>query len=139
MFSELTTPTRHARAEPEDILRRHPRAGVLRPAFSVVRDRQRLKAIVLVVRGTHSLKVPPPSSSSLVSRTTSSPSKILVPQDMFTCLTSAVKPHHMTGSSGVVLGYSHFGMLAAARWILKVSNRCQLQATLPQAVEQARG
>eukprot|EP00951_Prasinocladus_malaysianus_P047205 scaffold649370_cov50-Prasinocladus_malaysianus.AAC.1 len=40
-------------------------------------------------------------------------------QDMFTCLTSAVKPHHMTGSSGVVLGYSHFGMLAAARWILK--------------------
>jgi len=79
-----------------DVLQRHPRAGMLRPSFSVLID-SKLQAVVLVVRGTHSLK------------------------DMFTCLTSAAKPHHMTGSSGVVLGYSHFGMLAAARWILKES------------------
>ena len=41
-------------------------------------------------------------------------------QDLFTSLTGASKPHHMVDSeSGVVLGYSHFGMLAAARWLLQ--------------------
>uniref|UniRef100_A0A061SHX7 Lipase class 3 family protein n=1 Tax=Tetraselmis sp. GSL018 TaxID=582737 RepID=A0A061SHX7_9CHLO len=90
---------------PGDVLKRHARAGVLRPAFSLLHDR-RLGALVLVVRGTHSLK------------------------DIFTCLTSAVKPHHMTGMSGVVLGYSHFGMLAAARWILK-----EVYTTLEAAME----
>lgn len=29
----------------------------------------------------------------------------------------ASKPHHLVDANGVVLGYSHFGMLAAARWI----------------------
>lgn len=37
-------------------------------------------------------------------------------QDIFTSLTGASKPHHMVDGAGVVLGYSHFGMLAAARW-----------------------
>ena len=40
-------------------------------------------------------------------------------QDLFTSLTSASKPHHMLSDSGVILGYSHFGMLAAARWVLQ--------------------
>lgn len=38
-------------------------------------------------------------------------------QDMFTSMTSASKPHHVVDADGVVLGYSHFGMLASARWI----------------------
>ena len=37
-------------------------------------------------------------------------------QDIFTSLTGASKPHHVVDDQGVVLGYSHFGMLAAARW-----------------------
>ena len=41
-----------------------------------------------------------------------------VHQDMFTSLTGASKPHHIVDGAGVVLGYSHFGMLAAARWLL---------------------
>lgn len=36
---------------------------------------------------------------------------------MFTSMTSASKPHHVVDAEGVVLGYSHFGMLASARWI----------------------
>ena len=36
---------------------------------------------------------------------------------MFTSLTGPSKPHHQLDASGVVLGYSHFGMLAAARWV----------------------
>ena len=39
-------------------------------------------------------------------------------QDMFTSLTGASKPHHIVNNAGVVLGYSHFGMLAGARWLL---------------------
>jgi hypothetical protein len=51
--------------------------------------------VLLVVRGTTSMK------------------------DLFTSLSGAVKPHHMLRHNAVVLGYSHLGMLAAARWILK--------------------
>jgi hypothetical protein len=29
-----------------------------------------------------------------------------------------VKPHHAVTPDGVALGYSHLGMLAAARWLL---------------------
>ncbi len=32
-------------------------------------------------------------------------------------MTSASKPHHVVDADGVTLGYTHFGMLAAARWI----------------------
>ena len=32
-------------------------------------------------------------------------------------MTSASKPHHVVDGRGVVLGHSHFGMLASARWI----------------------
>ena len=56
-------------------------------------------------------------------------------QDMFTSLTGASKPHHMVDpDSGVVLGYSHFGMLAAARWLQQ-----QLMGTLQQAMQEHPG
>ena len=48
---------------------------------------------------------------------------------MFTSLTSAVKPHHViTEDQGVVLGYSHLGMLAAARWLMGQTKGQLLQA-----------
>lgn len=93
----------------EDILLQQPRAGLLRPAHIIVRDSQ-LRAIVLVIRGTQSLK------------------------DLFTTLTGCSLPHHAilatdhhgsalsNGQSAeprVVLGYAHAGMLAAARWLLR--------------------
>ncbi len=33
--------------------------------------------------------------------------------------TGATKPHHVVTSDGVTLGYSHLGMLAAARWLAR--------------------
>ena len=49
---------------------------------------------------------------------------------MFTSLTGTSKPHHMADpETGVVLGYSHFGMLAAARWLLQ-----QLSGTMREAL-----
>ena len=32
-----------------------------------------------------------------------------------------MKPHHLVQQSGVVIGYSHLGMLAAARWLLRAT------------------
>ena len=55
-------------------------------------------------------------------------------QDMFTSLTSASKPHHMMSGTGVILGYSHFGMLAAARWVMQ-----QTQERLREAMEGSPG
>jgi Lipase (class 3) len=57
-----------------------------------------------------------------------------VPQDMFTSLTGASRPHHMVDGAGVVLGFSHFGMLAAARWI-----RGQTAPALKKALEDNPG
>jgi hypothetical protein len=90
----------------DDLLEQETRSGVLKPSYVLVRDRE-LKAIVLAVRGTHSFK------------------------DMFTSLTGASKPHHMVSSDGVVLGFSHFGMLAGARW-LKARLNGRLQAALEE-------
>ncbi|KAK9804709.1 hypothetical protein WJX72_001137 [[Myrmecia] bisecta] len=82
----------------EDILLTEARAGVLKPSYVIVRDKQ-LRSIVLAIRGTKELK------------------------DLMTSLTGASKPHHTVhqnaDGSCVVLGYSHFGMLAAARWIMQ--------------------
>ena len=75
-----------------DFLKQATSAGVLKPSYVLVRDHE-LRNIVLMVRGTHSVK------------------------DAFTSLTGASKPHHVVDSNGVTLGYSHFGMLAAARWL----------------------
>jgi hypothetical protein len=63
--------------------------------------------VLLVVRGTTSMK------------------------DLFTSLSGAVKPHHMLRQNAVVLGYSHLGMLAAARWILKQVGGCEPRLVWP--------
>ena len=34
-------------------------------------------------------------------------------------LTATTKPHHKVSANGVVLGYSHLGMLTAARWLMR--------------------
>ena len=40
--------------------------------------------------------------------------------DPYTFLDAATtKPHHKVQANGVVLGYSHMGMLAAARWLMR--------------------
>eukprot|EP00803_Ostreobium_quekettii_P003683 evm.model.scf_429.4 EVM.evm.TU.scf_429.4 scf_429:29564-36836(+) len=77
-----------------DFIIYRPRAAVLRPAFVLVWDHE-LHLLVLAIRGTSSVK------------------------DIFTSLSGVTKPHHVVDQDGVVLGYSHFGMLASARWILK--------------------
>lgn len=74
---------------------------LLKPAFTIIRDRN-LKCFLLLIRGTHSIK------------------------DTLTAATGAVVPFHHSvlddgGISSLVLGYAHCGMVAAARWIAKLS------------------
>lgn len=62
-----------------------------------------------MIRGTHSIK------------------------DTLTAATGAVVPFHHTvvcegGVSNLVLGYAHCGMVAAARWIAKLSTPCLIEA-----------
>lgn len=45
-----------------------------------------------------------------------------------------MKPHHVVTPEGVALGYSHLGMLAAARWLLS-----QTKASLIQALDEHPG
>lgn len=74
---------------------------LLKPAFTVLVDHQS-QSILLLIRGTHSIK------------------------DTLTAVTGSVVPFHHTvlgdgGISNLVLGYAHCGMVAAARWIAKLS------------------
>ncbi|XP_023000147.1 uncharacterized protein LOC111494430 [Cucurbita maxima] len=85
----------------EDVLIQKPKAGILKPAFTIIRD-SNSKCFLLLIRGTHSIK------------------------DTLTAVTGAVVPFHHSvlhdgGISNLVLGYAHFGMVAAARWIAKLS------------------
>lgn len=105
------------------------------------RDHQ-LRAIVLAVRGTHSFKDmftsltgelgsmvrPGQQSCSLLCPSTSTTLCVLP------MLAGASKPHHLVDSNGVVLGFSHFGMLAAARWI-----KGQTRACLEEALAESPG
>ncbi|GFR41943.1 hypothetical protein Agub_g2737, partial [Astrephomene gubernaculifera] len=86
----------HLGADSLTLLRQQATAGVLRPAYVVVADHL-LRCIVLCVRGTHSMK------------------------DLFTSLAGAAKPHHVVDplTGQLVLGWSHLGMLAAARWLAR--------------------
>lgn len=78
---------------PDDCVLMHGGASaMLKPLFIVLRDDSR-KALVIIVRGTSSIR------------------------DVFTSLSVTSKPHHVLGESGMVVGWSHFGMLAGARWI----------------------
>lgn len=81
---------------------------LLKPAFTILRDKD-LKCFLLLIRGTHSIK------------------------DTLTAATGAVAPFHHSvlhdgGISNLILGYAHCGMVAAARWIAKLSTPCLLKA-----------
>ncbi|KAG8072640.1 hypothetical protein GUJ93_ZPchr0006g41911 [Zizania palustris] len=92
----------------EDVLMQEPKAGILKPAFTIILDRDK-ECILLLIRGTHSIR------------------------DTLTAATGAVVPFHHTivqegGVSDLVLGYAHFGMVAAARWIAKLATPCLAHA-----------
>ncbi|XP_023526985.1 uncharacterized protein LOC111790343 isoform X1 [Cucurbita pepo subsp. pepo] len=92
----------------ENVLLQEPKAGILKPAFTIIVDHN-TKCILLLIRGTHSIK------------------------DTLTAATGAVVPFHHSvvhegGVSNLVLGYAHCGMVAAARWIAKLSTPCLLSA-----------
>ncbi|KAA3455675.1 Sn1-specific diacylglycerol lipase alpha [Gossypium australe] len=92
----------------EDVLLHKPKAGLMKPAFSIIRDKDS-KCFLLLIRGTHSIK------------------------DTLTAATGAVVPFHHSvlhdgGISNLVLGYAHCGMVAAARWIAKLAAPCLLKA-----------
>ncbi|CAA2996752.1 lipase calmodulin-binding heat-shock [Olea europaea subsp. europaea] len=91
-----------------DVLLQKPKAGILKPAFTILRD-ENSKCFLLLIRGTHSIK------------------------DTLTAATGAVVPFHHSvltdgGISNLVLGYAHCGMVAAARWIAKLSTPFLLKA-----------
>ncbi|KAL3577498.1 hypothetical protein D5086_019002 [Populus alba] len=86
----------------EDVLIQKPKAGLLKPAFTIIHDKNS-KQLLLLIRGTHSIK------------------------DTLTAATGAVVPFHHSvlhdgWISNLVLGYAHCGMVAAARWIAKMSS-----------------
>ncbi|KAI5065303.1 hypothetical protein GOP47_0019998 [Adiantum capillus-veneris] len=90
------------------VLLQEPKAGLLKPAFTILLD-AKLQSILLLIRGTHSVK------------------------DTLTAVTGAVVPFHHTvleegGVSNIVLGYAHCGMVAAARWIAQLATPVLLQA-----------
>ncbi|XP_020090755.1 uncharacterized protein LOC109711856 [Ananas comosus] len=92
----------------EDVLLQEPKAGILKPAFTILTDKS-TKCILLLIRGTHSIR------------------------DTLTAATGAVVPFHHTvvnegGISDVVLGYAHYGMVAAARWTAKLATPCLMKA-----------
>ncbi|CAI9290880.1 unnamed protein product [Lactuca saligna] len=91
-----------------DVLLQKPKAGLLKPAFTIICDKDS-KCFLLLIRGTHSIK------------------------DTLTAATGAVVPFHHSvlhdgGISNLILGYAHCGMVAAARWIAKLSIPFLLQA-----------
>ncbi|KAL4310964.1 hypothetical protein GQ457_01G002520 [Hibiscus cannabinus] len=88
----------------EDVLLHKPKAELLKPAFTIIRDKDS-KCFLLLIRGTHSIK------------------------DTLTAATGAIVPFHHSvlddgGVSNLVLGYAHCGMVAAARWIAKLTAPC---------------
>ncbi|PIN14626.1 putative lipase/calmodulin-binding heat-shock protein [Handroanthus impetiginosus] len=92
----------------EDVILQEPKAGILKPAFTILFD-HKTRNFLLLIRGTHSVK------------------------DTLTAVTGAVVPFHHTvvregGVSNLVLGYAHGGMVAAARWIAKLATPCLLKA-----------
>ncbi|XP_039120498.1 LOW QUALITY PROTEIN: uncharacterized protein LOC120256897 [Dioscorea cayenensis subsp. rotundata] len=92
----------------EDVILQEPKAGILKPAFTIIADKN-TNCILLLIRGTHSIR------------------------DTLTAATGAVVPFHHTvikegGVSDLVLGYAHCGMVAAARWIAKLATPCLTKA-----------
>uniref|UniRef100_A0A0E0MHV3 Fungal lipase-type domain-containing protein n=1 Tax=Oryza punctata TaxID=4537 RepID=A0A0E0MHV3_ORYPU len=94
-----------------DILIRKSKARVMKPSFTVVRDKS-TKSFIVFIRGATSVK------------------------DRLTAATAAEVPfHHVVLKEGhvsnVVLGHAHCGMVAAARWIADQAIPC-----LSRAIEQ---
>jgi hypothetical protein len=92
----------------EHVLLQEPKAGLLKPAFTILVD-DKSHSFLLLIRGTHSIK------------------------DTLTAVTGAVVPFHHTvlvegGVSNLVLGFAHCGMVAAARWIARLATPCLLNA-----------
>lgn len=92
----------------ENVLLQEPKAGILKPAFTILVD-HKTRFFLLLIRGTHSIK------------------------DTLTAATGAVVPFHHSvvhegGVSNLVLGYAHCGMVAAARWIAKLATPCLIKA-----------
>ncbi|KAF8661792.1 hypothetical protein HU200_056747 [Digitaria exilis] len=92
----------------EDVLIEEPKAGILKPAHTILRD-ECTKSFLVLIRGTHSMK------------------------DTLTAATGAVVPFHLSlldegGVSKLVLGYAHCGMVAAARWIARSITPCLREA-----------
>ncbi|EXC32304.1 Sn1-specific diacylglycerol lipase alpha [Morus notabilis] len=92
----------------ENVLLQEPKAGILKPAFTILVDHND-KCFLLLIRGTHSIK------------------------DTLTAATGAVVPFHHSivregGVANLVLGYAHCGMVAAARWIAKLATPCIIKA-----------
>ncbi|CAL0317954.1 unnamed protein product [Lupinus luteus] len=92
----------------ENVLFQEPKAGILKPAFTIMVDHN-MGCFLLLIRGTHSIK------------------------DTLTAVTGTVIPFHHSvvyqgGVSELVLGYAHCGMVAAARWIAKLATPCLLEA-----------
>ncbi|KAM6601718.1 hypothetical protein CsatA_021327 [Cannabis sativa] len=92
----------------ENVLLQEPKAGILKPAFTILVDHN-TECFLLLIRGTHSIK------------------------DTLIAATGAVVPFHHSvvhegGVTDLVLGYAHCGMVAAARWIAKLATPCILKA-----------
>ncbi|KAG4196009.1 hypothetical protein ERO13_A06G143800v2 [Gossypium hirsutum] len=92
----------------EDVILQEPKAGILKPAFTILVD-HKTECFLLLIRGTHSIK------------------------DTLTAATGAIVPFHHSvvqegGVSDLVLGYAHCGMVAAARWIAKLATPCLIKA-----------
>lgn len=124
------------------VIKQQGTAGVLKPAFVVVADHT-LHAVVLAIRGTTSFKdlftslagkhraglthCVYTSHAFHASQCSASgvgfylgTTTVYARHSVWLCLSAAAtKPHHVVAPDGVVLGYSHLGMLAAARWLIK--------------------
>ncbi|XP_078433087.1 alpha/Beta hydrolase fold-containing protein [Wolffia australiana] len=92
----------------DEVLLQEPKAGILKPAFTILIDKS-TKCIILLIRGTHSIR------------------------DTLTAATGGTVPFHHTvlnegGVCDLVLGYAHCGMVAAARWIAKHATPCLMKA-----------
>ncbi|XP_064945340.1 uncharacterized protein LOC135596950 isoform X2 [Musa acuminata AAA Group] len=92
----------------EDVLLKKPKAGLLKPAFTILRDRNS-KSFLIVIRGALSIK------------------------DKLTAATGELVPfHHLVSHEGSIsnltTGYAHCGMVAAAHWIANCATPCLLKA-----------
>ncbi|URD90612.1 Lipase (class 3) [Musa troglodytarum] len=94
----------------DDVLHKEPKAGLLKPAFTILHDRNS-KSFFLVIRGALSIK------------------------DKLTAATGELVPfHHLVSHEGsisnLITGYAHCGMVVAAHWIAKCATPCLLKAII---------